>query len=130
MADKPIFHDASGRRAAWISLIGWAAAIVSTLVGVAFIMNLMAVPRVQTMRLPGQLTAVQTREVLEKKAQAPGLVRVAEALALPNTDLRLFGKPESFVRRRMGVALAFGNDVDECRGRAKLAASKVHPVNG
>ncbi len=55
---------------------------------------------------------------------------VAEALALPNTDLRLFGKPESFVRRRMGVALAFGNDVDECRGRAKLAASKVHPVNG
>ncbi len=81
MADKPIFHDASGRRAAWLSLIGWAAAIVSTLVGVAFIMNLMAVPRVQTMRLPGQLTAIQTREVLEKKAKAPGLVRMAEALA-------------------------------------------------
>jgi len=53
---------------------------------------------------------------------------VAEALAVPNTDLRLFGKPESFVRRRMGVALAFGNDVDECRERAKLTASKVRPV--
>ncbi len=55
---------------------------------------------------------------------------VAEALALPNTDLRLFGKPESFLRRRMGVALAFGSDVDECRERAKLAASKVKPVAG
>ncbi|WP_127478159.1 formate-dependent phosphoribosylglycinamide formyltransferase [Sulfurivermis fontis] len=55
---------------------------------------------------------------------------VAEALAVPNTDLRLFGKPEAFPRRRMGVALAFGNDVDDCRARAKLAASKVKPVKG
>ena len=31
---------------------------------------------------------------------------VDEALRVPNTDLRLFGKPESFVKRRMGVALA------------------------
>jgi phosphoribosylglycinamide formyltransferase 2 len=53
---------------------------------------------------------------------------VAEALAVPNTDLRLFGKPEAFPRRRMGVALAFGNDVDDCRERARLAASKVKPV--
>lgn len=55
---------------------------------------------------------------------------VAEALAVPDTDLRLFGKPESFVRRRMGVALAFGNDIEECRQRAKLAAAKVRPVAG
>ena len=53
---------------------------------------------------------------------------VAEALAVPNSDLRLFGKPESFTRRRMGVALANGKDVDEARGRAKLVASKVRPV--
>jgi cellulose synthase/poly-beta-1,6-N-acetylglucosamine synthase-like glycosyltransferase/peptidoglycan/xylan/chitin deacetylase (PgdA/CDA1 family) len=81
MADKPIFHDASGRRAAWVSLIGWAAAIASTLVGAFFFMTLMAVTPVQNMRLPGQLTAVQTREVLERKAKAPGLVHAAEALA-------------------------------------------------
>jgi phosphoribosylglycinamide formyltransferase 2 len=31
---------------------------------------------------------------------------LAEALAVPESDLRLFGKPESFTRRRMGVALA------------------------
>ncbi len=54
---------------------------------------------------------------------------VAEALAVPDSDLRLFGKPESFAKRRMGVALATGRDTDEARERAKLAASKVRPVS-
>ncbi|WP_244197917.1 formate-dependent phosphoribosylglycinamide formyltransferase [Caballeronia ptereochthonis] len=54
---------------------------------------------------------------------------VAEALAVPGADLRLFGKPESFVKRRMGVALATGADTNEARERAKLAASKVRPVS-
>lgn len=52
---------------------------------------------------------------------------VADALRVPNTDVRLFGKPESFVKRRMGVALAFDADVDVARRNAKLAASKVKP---
>jgi len=51
-----------------------------------------------------------------------------QALAVPESDLRLFGKPESFMRRRMGVALASGKDVDEARSRAKLAASLVKPT--
>jgi len=55
---------------------------------------------------------------------------VADALAVPQSDLRLFGKPESFIRRRMGVALANGTTIDEARTRAKLAASKVRPVGG
>ncbi|MFM1908087.1 MAG: hypothetical protein RLZZ591_1764 [Pseudomonadota bacterium] len=61
--------------------------------------------------------------------EAQGIVfdGVDEALRVPNTDLRLFGKPESFVKRRMGVALAFDADVEEARTRAKLAASKVKP---
>ena len=49
------------------------------------------------------------------------------ALAVPNTDLRLFGKPESFHKRRMGVALAFADDVATARGNAKLAAGRVKP---
>ncbi|MEY3804731.1 MAG: hypothetical protein RL667_853 [Pseudomonadota bacterium] len=53
---------------------------------------------------------------------------VDAALAVPNSDLRLFGKPESFVKRRMGVALATGRDVTEARARAKLSASLVKPV--
>jgi phosphoribosylglycinamide formyltransferase 2 len=55
---------------------------------------------------------------------------VAEALCVPQTDLRLFGKPESYQRRRMGVALANAPDVTQARERAKLAASKVKPVPG
>jgi phosphoribosylglycinamide formyltransferase 2 len=53
---------------------------------------------------------------------------VAEALRVPQSDMRLFGKPESFRKRRMGVALATGRDTDEARARAKLAAGKVQPV--
>lgn len=53
---------------------------------------------------------------------------VADALRVPDTDIRLFGKPESFARRRMGVALATAADVDTARVNAKLAASRVKPV--
>ena len=63
-------------------------------------------------------------------AQAMRFEGVAEALAVPRSDLRLFGKPESFVKRRMGVAVANGSDVAEARERAKLAASRVKPVAG
>jgi phosphoribosylglycinamide formyltransferase 2 len=52
---------------------------------------------------------------------------VEDALRVPGADIRLFGKPEAFMRRRMGVALATGSDTDEARQRAKLAASKVIP---
>jgi phosphoribosylglycinamide formyltransferase 2 len=52
---------------------------------------------------------------------------VAEALRVPGTDVRLFGKPESFVKRRMGVALAHAEDVDTARRNAKEAASRVKP---
>ena len=55
---------------------------------------------------------------------------VAEALSVPTADLRLFGKPEAFERRRMGVATARGATTDEARERARLAASRVRPVAG
>ena len=52
---------------------------------------------------------------------------VAEALAVPGADLRLFGKPESYERRRMGVALARAPDTDSARLRAAEAAGRVRP---
>ena len=60
---------------------------------------------------------------------AAGLVfdGVDAALRVPNTELRLFGKPESFKKRRMGVALAFDDDVARARERAKRAAACVKP---
>ncbi len=53
---------------------------------------------------------------------------VDEALRVPGSDLRLFGKPEAFVRRRMGVALANAADVAEARERAKQCAGRVRPL--
>ena len=55
---------------------------------------------------------------------------VDEALRVPNSDIRLFGKPESFVKRRMGVALVHAADVEVARTQAKLAASLVKPRVG
>ena len=47
------------------------------------------------------------------------------ALAQPNTDLRLFGKPEGFRRRRMGVATARAETVDQARELAQNTANLV-----
>ena len=52
---------------------------------------------------------------------------IEKALAIPQTDIRLFGKPEAFKKRRMGVALAYGNDIEDARKRAKEAASQIIP---
>jgi len=55
---------------------------------------------------------------------------VAEALSVSGVDLRLFGKPESFKKRRMGVALARAETTDAARANAKRAASLVRPTAG
>jgi phosphoribosylglycinamide formyltransferase 2 len=50
---------------------------------------------------------------------------VAEALAEPGTDIRLFGKPESFVKRRMGVALAVAATAELARAKARAVSEGV-----
>ena len=62
------------------------------------------------------------------EAKAIAFDGVADALRVPGADIRLFGKPESFARRRMGVALATAPDIETARTRAKEAAGKVRPV--
>jgi phosphoribosylglycinamide formyltransferase 2 len=64
----------------------------------------------------------------QHEAKAIAFDGVADALNVPGSDIRLFGKPESFTRRRMGVALATAADVQTARDNAKLAASRVKPV--
>jgi phosphoribosylglycinamide formyltransferase 2 len=64
----------------------------------------------------------------EHDTKALAFENVDIALRVPHSDIRLFGKPESFKRRRMGVALATGVDVDEARARAVKAAGLVKPV--
>jgi phosphoribosylglycinamide formyltransferase 2 len=84
---------------------------------------ILGLPVNTTLKSPG------ASAVIYGGVEAQGIVfdGVAEALQVPNTDIRLFGKPESFVKRRMGVALAFDADVEVARTHAKLAASKVKP---
>ena len=55
---------------------------------------------------------------------------VAHALSIPCSDLRLFGKPESYKKRRMGVALATAGDIGEARTRATECARRVKPRAG
>jgi cellulose synthase/poly-beta-1,6-N-acetylglucosamine synthase-like glycosyltransferase/peptidoglycan/xylan/chitin deacetylase (PgdA/CDA1 family) len=81
MAKKPIFFDASGKRAARVSVIGWVAAAVSILLGAAFVLSLLAVPQVQAFNMRGRLSAIHAPE-LEKKAVAPGLLKSAAQLAI------------------------------------------------
>jgi phosphoribosylglycinamide formyltransferase 2 len=77
-----------------------------------------------SLRAPGASAVIYGQH----EAKGIAFAGVAEALRVPESDIRLFGKPESFKKRRMGVALATGKDTDEARQRAKLAASKVVPV--
>jgi phosphoribosylglycinamide formyltransferase 2 len=60
-------------------------------------------------------------------AKAIQFKNVEKALAIAGTDVRLFGKPESFAKRRMGVALARALTTDVARSNAKLAASLITP---
>jgi phosphoribosylglycinamide formyltransferase 2 len=53
---------------------------------------------------------------------------VDAALRVPESQLRLFGKPVAYERRRMGVALATADRVETARKRAKECAAKVRPV--
>ena len=61
----------------------------------------------------------------EGHSKAPSYEIAPEALAEPDTAIRLFGKPEVSGLRRMGLALALGKDVDEAKRKAIRTASLV-----
>jgi phosphoribosylglycinamide formyltransferase 2 len=68
--------------------------------------------------------------LLEGDRKAPVFAGIAEALAEPDTQLRLFGKPEIVGKRRMGVALALAESIDEARAKARRSAGAVKLVSG
>lgn len=84
---------------------------------------ILGLPLSTDMRNPGAsavvYAGVETRDLVFEG--------VEKALAIPHTEVRLFGKPEAFERRRVGVALAGGQTIEEARERAIEAASCVHP---
>jgi phosphoribosylglycinamide formyltransferase 2 len=64
--------------------------------------------------------------LVEGEGRAPRYHGVAEALAEPDTQLRIFGKPEVKGRRRMAVALARDADIDAATAKAVRAARCLH----
>ena len=63
--------------------------------------------------------------LVEGTSKQVSFENLGEALSAPNTDLRLFGKPEVSGQRRMGVGLARGSDVEEAKEKALKVASSV-----
>ncbi len=84
---------------------------------------ILGLPVDTTLKSPG------ASAVIYGGVEASGIVfdGVADALRVPRSEIRLFGKPDSFVKRRMGVALVHDADVERARVQAKRAAALVRP---
>lgn len=69
--------------------------------------------------------AASSAILTEGDYKEPIFDNINQALVLPDTALRLFGKPEVKGRRRMGVALALGESLEEAREKARQVAKTV-----
>ncbi|MGZ5921466.1 MAG: polysaccharide deacetylase family protein [Rhizomicrobium sp.] len=85
---KPVFFDATGRRAARLTALGWATALIGTVLAVGFIASLVVAKPVATVDFPGRTYSSTPRD-LAKKAVAPGLLRSAVRLATEAQNRRL-----------------------------------------
>ncbi len=89
MANKPIFFDASGRRAARIRAIAWVVGIATLAILAGFGASLMLAPPVAGLDLPGRAVVAVNRSNLVTRAQKPGLLARAERLAAAARKRRL-----------------------------------------
>src|ERR1017187_9291160 len=85
---KPVFFDATGRRAARTTALGWAAVLISTVFAIGFVTSLLVARPVATVDFPGRTYSAPPRD-LAKKAVAPGLLRQAVRLATEAQNRRL-----------------------------------------
>ncbi len=97
---KPVFFDATGRRAARLSTLGWAAALVTSVVAIGFVASLMIAKPVPNVDLPGRAYATNPPELV-KKAVAPGLLRQASRLATEARNRRLENQRQRRLRNLM-----------------------------
>jgi len=56
---------------------------------------------------------------------APKFLNVDKALQIPGVQVRLFGKPSTYYKRRMGVVIATGNTVEEAKEKVRKASSLI-----
>ncbi len=61
----------------------------------------------------------------EDVSREPGMIGVEAALEEPGTQARLFGKPEAYKGRRLGVVVATGRDVQAARDAAQRSVSRI-----
>src|SRR5271155_4183103 len=97
---KPVFFDATGRRAARLSTLGWIAALVVSVLAVGFATSLMTAKPVPNVDLPGRAYATNPPELV-KKAVAPGLLRQAVRLATEARNRRLENQRQRRLRNQM-----------------------------
>lgn len=76
------------------------------------------------LRTPGASAVIYGR----KDGEGVTFTGVDKSLLTPHSEIRLFGKPSACVRRRMGVAVAAGGDIETARERAQHAAGAVAPA--
>ncbi|HEY4075948.1 MAG TPA: glycosyltransferase [Rhizomicrobium sp.] len=88
MANKPIFFDASGRRAARIRIMAWVVGIALLVILTGFVTSLALAPPVAGLDLPGH-SIISNPANLAKRAQKPGLLERAERLAAAARKRRL-----------------------------------------
>ena len=88
------------------------------------ILGLPVTPEHVALSIPEGTTAASHAIVVEGDGQA-AFGNVAQALAEPNTDLRIFAKPEVHGHRRMAVALAIGTDETDARAKAARVADSL-----
>jgi phosphoribosylglycinamide formyltransferase 2 len=65
-----------------------------------------------------------------KESKEYQIAGIEDCLSITNTQVRVFGKPETKVGRRMAIVLSSGVSVEEARDRAELAASKKSITHG
>ncbi|HEY0974545.1 MAG TPA: formate-dependent phosphoribosylglycinamide formyltransferase [Solimonas sp.] len=95
-----------------------------------FALHVRAILGLPVPAIRGRGPAASCALLFEGDRAGPRFEGVAEALAQPDTQVRLFGKPEIVGKRRMGVALALGESVDQAREKARNAAAAVTLANG
>ncbi|MEH7479752.1 formate-dependent phosphoribosylglycinamide formyltransferase [Neobacillus drentensis] len=78
------------------------------------------IPSVQLLK-PGASHTIKAT----KESNTYQIAGISESFSIPDTQVRVFGKPETKVGRRMAVVLSSGESSEEARQRAALAASKM-----
>ncbi|MDX1454110.1 MAG: formate-dependent phosphoribosylglycinamide formyltransferase [Gammaproteobacteria bacterium] len=92
-----------------------------------FALHLRAIMKLPVPAIRQHGPAASCALLVEGESEDVSFAGIERALAEPDTQIRLFGKPVVSGRRRMGVTLAVGDDIEDARRKARDAAAQVNP---